>query len=115
VRRTTFDFPPVDTERAWACVKVMREIGKAHGVSAARVALAWLLAKAHVMTVIIGAKTVDQLADNLAAVDLMLQPDELHKLDDAPCRANTQAGCLNGKAAGAGQSPSLPRSKTSCV
>ena len=81
-RRTTFDFPPVDTERAWACVKVMREIGKVHGVSVARVALAWLLAKPHVMTVIVGAKTVDQLADNLAAVDLVLKPDELHKLDD---------------------------------
>jgi aryl-alcohol dehydrogenase-like predicted oxidoreductase len=81
-RRTTFDFPPVDAERAWACVKVMREIGKAHGVSVARVALAWLLAKPHVMTVIIGAKTVDQLADNLAAVDLVLKPDELRELDD---------------------------------
>ncbi len=81
-RRTTFDFPPVNTERAWACVAAMREIGKIHGVSVARVALAWLLAKPHVMTVIIGAKTVEQLADNLAAVDLTLSVDEIRKLDE---------------------------------
>jgi aryl-alcohol dehydrogenase-like predicted oxidoreductase len=81
-RRTTFDFPPVDLERAWACVAAMREIGKAHGVSVARVALAWLLAKPHVMSVIIGAKTVDQLADNLAAADLALTADDMRRLDE---------------------------------
>ena len=69
-RRTTFDFPPVDKDRAWACVEAMREVGEAHGVSVARVALAWLLAKPHVMSVIIGAKTVEQLDDNLAAAEL---------------------------------------------
>jgi aryl-alcohol dehydrogenase-like predicted oxidoreductase len=81
-RRTTFDFPPVDRERAWACVAVMREIGRAHNVSVARVALAWLLAKPHVMSVIIGAKTRTQLADNLAAADLQLTADELSRLDE---------------------------------
>jgi len=80
-RRTTFDFPPVNTERAWACVAAMREIGKAHGVSVARVALAWMLAKPHVMSVIIGAKTVEQLDDNLAATALALSPAELATLD----------------------------------
>ena len=49
-RRANFDFPPVNLERAWACVAAMREIGAAHGVSVARVALAWLLAKPHVMS-----------------------------------------------------------------
>jgi aryl-alcohol dehydrogenase-like predicted oxidoreductase len=80
-RRTSFDFPPVDLDRAWACVAAMRQIGEAHGVSVARVALAWLLAKPHVMSVIIGAKTVAQLDDNLAAVDLALTPDEVARLD----------------------------------
>jgi aryl-alcohol dehydrogenase-like predicted oxidoreductase len=80
-RRTTFDFPPVDTERAWACVAAMREIGKAHGVSVARVALAWMLAKPHVMSVIIGAKTVEQLDDNLAASGLVLDAAEMARLD----------------------------------
>ncbi len=82
-RRASFDFPPVDKDRAWACVAAMREIGDAHGVSVARVALAWLLAKPAVMSVIIGAKTVEQLDDNLAAADLTLTTDEISRLDAA--------------------------------
>jgi aryl-alcohol dehydrogenase-like predicted oxidoreductase len=80
-RRTSLDFPPVDRDRAWACVAAMREIGDAHGVSVARVALAWLLAKPAVMSIIIGAKTVAQLDDNLAVTSLALTADEIAKLD----------------------------------
>jgi aryl-alcohol dehydrogenase-like predicted oxidoreductase len=80
-RRASFDFPPVDRDRAWACVAEMRKVGEAHDVSVARVALAWLLAKRHVMSIIIGAKTVEQLDDNLAAVDLELTPEEVARLD----------------------------------
>jgi aryl-alcohol dehydrogenase-like predicted oxidoreductase len=79
-RRATFDFPPVDTERGWACIAAMREIGEAHGVSVARVALAWVLAQPHVMSVIIGAKSKAQLDDNLAAVGLQLSAEELARL-----------------------------------
>jgi len=81
-RRAVFDFPPVDKDRAWACIAAMREIGDAHGVSVARVALAWLLAKPHVMSIIIGAKTVEQLDDNLAATTLTLSESELARLDE---------------------------------
>ena len=80
-RRTQFDFPPVDKDRAWAAIAAMREIAEPRGVSVARVALAWLLAKPHVMSIIIGAKTVEQLEDNLAAVDVSLSPEEIAKLD----------------------------------
>jgi aryl-alcohol dehydrogenase-like predicted oxidoreductase len=80
-RRATFDFPPVNRDRAFDCVDVMRAIGDAHGVSVARVALAWLLHKPVVMSVIIGAKTTEQLDDNLAAVDLKLSADEMARLD----------------------------------
>ena len=80
-RRVTVDFPPVDKDRAWKCVEVMRQIGDAHGVSVARVALAWLLHKPHVMSVIIGAKTVEQLDDNLAAVGLRLSDEDIDRLD----------------------------------
>jgi aryl-alcohol dehydrogenase-like predicted oxidoreductase len=80
-RRANFDFPPVDKDRAWACIAAMREIGEAHGVSVARVALAWLLARPQVMSVIIGAKTVEQLDDNLAAVTLALSSEEIARLD----------------------------------
>jgi aryl-alcohol dehydrogenase-like predicted oxidoreductase len=81
-RRTNFDFPPVAQDRAWACVAAMREIAEAHGASVARVALAWLLAKPHVMSVIIGAKSAQQLDDNLAAAELVLSPGELALLDE---------------------------------
>ncbi len=80
-RRAAFDFPPVDLDRGWACVAAMREIGQAHGVSVARVALAWLLAKPHVMSVIVGAKRIEQLDDNLAATELTLGENELARLD----------------------------------
>jgi aryl-alcohol dehydrogenase-like predicted oxidoreductase len=81
-RRTNFDFPPVNLERAWSCVEAMREIGRKHGgASVARVALAWLLAKPHVMSVIIGAKNTDQLDDNLAAAGLRLTAEEIAYLD----------------------------------
>jgi aryl-alcohol dehydrogenase-like predicted oxidoreductase len=81
-RRTTFDFPPVDKDRAWKVVEVMRQVGEAHGVSVARVALAWILHKPSVMSIIIGAKTLEQLDDNLAAVDLTLTPEEMARLDE---------------------------------
>jgi aryl-alcohol dehydrogenase-like predicted oxidoreductase len=82
-RRSEFDFPPVDRSRAAACVKAMRQVAEPRGVSVARVALAYLLAKPHVTSVIIGAKTEQQLADNIAATELTLTSDELAKLDAA--------------------------------
>jgi aryl-alcohol dehydrogenase-like predicted oxidoreductase len=80
-RRSTFDFPPVDKEHAFKLVDAMREIGDAHGVSPARVALAFVLSRPFVSSVIIGAKTVEQLNDNLAASDLVLSAEELARLD----------------------------------
>jgi aryl-alcohol dehydrogenase-like predicted oxidoreductase len=80
-RRTTFDFPPVDRERAFDCVDAMRAIADAKGVSVAQVALAWLLHQRAVMSVIVGAKRVEQLDDNIAATQVELSADELAKLD----------------------------------
>ena len=80
-RRTSFDFPPVNKDRAWACVEVMREVGQAHDASVARVALAYILQKAFTMSIIIGAKTLEQLDDNLAAAALTLTDDEMKRLD----------------------------------
>jgi len=82
-RRTTFDFPPVDKERAYDIIDAMAAVGQARRASVARVALAWLLKRKGVMSVIIGAKTVDQLNDNLAAADLDLSDDEMAQLDQA--------------------------------
>lgn len=80
-RRASFDFPPVERDRAFACIDAMREVAAAHGVSVARVALAWVLQRPFVMSVIIGAKTVEQLDDNLAATEITLTPEELATLD----------------------------------
>jgi aryl-alcohol dehydrogenase-like predicted oxidoreductase len=81
-RRSEFDFPIVDKERAWKILDVMTPIANAHDCSPARLALAWLLAKPVVTSVIIGAKRLDQLNDNLAAVELKLSADDLKALDD---------------------------------
>jgi aryl-alcohol dehydrogenase-like predicted oxidoreductase len=86
-RRTEYDFPLVDKERTWNILDVMSPIAKAHGCSAARLALAWLLAKPAVTSVIIGAKRPDQLKDNLAAMELTLTLDELKQLDEASALA----------------------------
>jgi aryl-alcohol dehydrogenase-like predicted oxidoreductase len=80
-RRTSFDFPIVDKPRAAACVEAMRPIASAHGVSVAQIALAYLLHKPAVTSVIIGARTDEQLADNLAATKVVLGADELEALD----------------------------------
>ena len=82
-RRSEFDFPLVDKERTWKILDVMAPIAQAHGCSPARVALAWLLTRPVVTSVIIGAKRLDQLEDNLAAIDLKLTEAELKQLDDA--------------------------------
>jgi aryl-alcohol dehydrogenase-like predicted oxidoreductase len=82
-RRQSFDFPPVNRERADVVIDKMRPIAQAKGVSVARVALAWLLHQPQVTSVIIGAKRPDQLADNLAATTVTLTADELKTLGDA--------------------------------
>jgi len=82
-RRTTFDFPPVNRDRAYSCVDAMRPIAKARGVSVAQIAIAWLLHQPQVTSVIIGAKRPEQLADNIGATQVALSADELRKLDEA--------------------------------
>ncbi|HEX9019638.1 MAG TPA: aldo/keto reductase [Nitrospirota bacterium] len=80
-RRTSFDFPPVDKERAKKVLTVMRSVAEAAGISVARVALAWLLTRPFVTSVIIGAKTREQLVDNLASSDAQLSPEHVARLD----------------------------------
>ncbi|MCD2177706.1 aldo/keto reductase [Rhizobium sp. C1] len=80
-RRVTFDFPPVNKDRAFDCIDAMRLIADARGVSVARIALAYVLNKRFVMSVIIGAKTIEQLDDNLAATGITLTEEEMAALD----------------------------------
>jgi aryl-alcohol dehydrogenase-like predicted oxidoreductase len=81
-RRQSFDFPPVDRERAFSAIDVMRPIADRHGVSVAQIALAWLLSRSVVTSVIIGAKREDQLEDNIAATRVALSGDEKAQLED---------------------------------
>ena len=81
-RRAKFDFPPVDKERAWRVIDVIRPIAAAHDVSVATIALAWLLHQDVVTSVIIGAKRREQLTDNLRAPDVTLTAEELRTLDE---------------------------------
>lgn len=76
-RRATFDFPPVDRDRGYGVIEAMRPIAERHGVTVAQIALAWLLHQDVVTSVIIGANRLDQLADNLAVVDVRLSAEEL--------------------------------------
>ena len=81
-RRATFDFPVVDKGRAFRCVDAMRPMALARKVSVAQIALAWLLAKSFVTTVIIGAKSMDQLRDNIDSTRVRLDDVEIKQLDE---------------------------------
>jgi aryl-alcohol dehydrogenase-like predicted oxidoreductase len=77
-----WDEPPVrDQDKLYDVVEVLVEVAMAHGASPAQVALAWLLERPAVTSVIIGARTTEQLLDNLGAADLSLTADELARLD----------------------------------
>jgi aryl-alcohol dehydrogenase-like predicted oxidoreductase len=80
-RRSSFDFPVVDKSRAFRCVDAMRPLAAMRQVSVAQIALAWLLARPYVSSVIIGAKSLDQLRDNLAATRVDLTAEERNSLD----------------------------------
>ena len=71
-----------DTEHAFDVMDAVCEIAAAHHVSPSQVALNWLTRRAGVSSVILGARTEDQLRDNLGATDWTLAPDELQRLND---------------------------------
>jgi len=81
-RRANFDFPPVDKDKAWACVAAMRPIAEKHGTTIASVALAYVLSKPFVTSAIIGAKRLEQVEQNLAATTLELDAKDLSLLDE---------------------------------
>jgi aryl-alcohol dehydrogenase-like predicted oxidoreductase len=80
-RRATFDFPPVNKEQAFAILDVLADVARAHMVSIAQAALAWVLAQETVTSVIIGARKLSQLEDNLKSIELELSAEELNALD----------------------------------
>ena len=81
-RRDNFDFPPINKEKAYTIIDVLETISKAHNVSVAQVALAWVRLQAGVTSTIIGAKSVAQLNDNVQSTNIVLSADELQQLND---------------------------------
>jgi aryl-alcohol dehydrogenase-like predicted oxidoreductase len=81
-RRKSFDFPPVNKDRGFDIIEALQKIADSKGASVAQVALAWLLHKRGVTSVIIGARKEEQLIDNLKSVDIELSEDEVKLLDD---------------------------------
>jgi aryl-alcohol dehydrogenase-like predicted oxidoreductase len=81
-RRAKFDFPPINKERAFDIVDVLGQIAKKTGASIPQVAIAWILANRAVTSVIIGAKKISQLDDNLKSVDVVLSADDKKALDE---------------------------------
>src|SRR3954453_8050140 len=82
-RRAKFDFPPINKDKGFAILDVLGPIATAHGATVPQIALAWILANAAVTSVIIGARKLSQLDDNLKAIDVTLTADDMHALDEA--------------------------------
>ncbi len=93
-RRSSFDFPPVNMERLPRVLEALHSVATEANQSVARVALAWLLSRPFVTSVIIGAKTSEQLLDNLAAVDSQLSSEQLKRLDEASALPSEYPGWM---------------------
>jgi len=80
-RLTGFDILPIDKEKGYDLIDRMRAIATRHRATVAQIALAWLLAKPYVSTILLGASKLSQLDDNLGAANIQLSADELAELD----------------------------------
>ncbi|AYM14696.1 MULTISPECIES: aldo/keto reductase [Agrobacterium] len=80
-RRDKIEFPPIDREKTFDIIDTLKIVGERHGVGAARIALAWIFANPAVTSIIVGARRVDQLTDNLGALDVTLTQQDLEELN----------------------------------
>jgi aryl-alcohol dehydrogenase-like predicted oxidoreductase len=81
-RLSGFDILPFDKEKGFDVVDVLKEIAAAHNASPAQIALAWLLARPVVSSILVGASKLHQLENNLKAVEVELSNAEIKTLDD---------------------------------
>ncbi|NNH30586.1 aldo/keto reductase, partial [Rhizobium sp. SEMIA 4085] len=82
-RRPELAAPPIDRVRGEPLIRVLKDVACKHDRSSAQVAIAWLLKQPVVSTVIIGAKRVEQLRENVQATEVQLDPDDMARLDSA--------------------------------
>ena len=80
-RQTELDFPPIDRARGEPLIEVLQSIAEKHGHNPAQIAIAWLLRQPVVSTVIIGAKRVEQLRENVRSTQIALDDDDMVELD----------------------------------
>jgi aryl-alcohol dehydrogenase-like predicted oxidoreductase len=98
-RRDSFDFPPLNKPKAYDIIDVLLEVAAHHKVSAAQVALAYILKKPAVTSIIIGAKKHEQLLDNIAATKLELTSDEMQQLDNISALSPEYPGWMQARQA----------------
>lgn len=95
-RRTSFDFPPVDRGRLPRVLEALRSVSSATGNSVARIALSWQLTRPFLTSVIIGAKTREQLSDNLKATEVSFSEEHLKLLEEASALPQEYPGWMVG-------------------
>ena len=82
-RRLRFDFPPVAMDQAWGVIDVLERVAARHAATVAQVSLAWQFYQPGVTAAIVGARSAEQLAENVKAADLALTQDDLGEIDVA--------------------------------
>jgi len=93
-RRDSFDFPPINKEKAYDIIDIMEVIARQHNISVATVALNWVVKQPGITSTIIGAKTLEQLQDNIKAVTLELSPEEMVQLNEVSALASEYPGWM---------------------
>ena len=93
-RRAQVPFPPVDMDRTYGIIDILDRLAAAKGATVAQLAIAWLLHQKSVASVLLGAKRLDQLEDNLGAVDVTFTAAELAELDAASKPATEYTGWM---------------------
>jgi aryl-alcohol dehydrogenase-like predicted oxidoreductase len=81
-RRSKFDFPPIEIEKGYEVVAKLKDLSEKMGATIPQIAIAWVLSKPFVSSVIIGANNIGQLEDNLGAADLNMEQKDIRILDD---------------------------------
>jgi aryl-alcohol dehydrogenase-like predicted oxidoreductase len=87
-RRATFNVAPkIDMEPGWKLVDMLREMAEAHDATPAHIAMAWIMSKPFINSIIFGISRIEQLQDNVKAVDVKLSAEDIQRLDDASAHA----------------------------
>ena len=99
-RRDSFDFPPINKDKAYDIIDVIAEIGHQYNATAAEIALAWVRYQKGITSTIIGAKKIDQLHDNIRSTEITLSENDLKRIDEVSALAKEYPGWMVERQAG---------------